>query len=1568
MSTGGQAVGGIVGGIIGFVASGYNPSGALYGAQLGMMAGGYLDPPKGAKTSGPRLSDLRVQSGTLGTLIPREYGSVAFMGNLIWVQGDKLTEIIVKKKVKTGGKGGGSKATRDEPQYYATFAVGLCEGPIAGVRRIWIGPDLFYDAGSDDPGTIAANNAAALTFAVYKGTDTQNPDPRIQADKGAGNVSAWRGLAYIVFYDLALARYGNSLLGAQVKVEVFKTGTLDLYPHTYRSMPTARNYWCCAWSGSVFCALAINTNICATSPDGVTWTEHTLPVTATWYGIGYGNGVFVALLAGSDRCYTSPDGITWTERVLPAYGTCYAVAWNGNRFVIANASSDFFVSSNGITWSAVAHLGGRTDWYDIVWNPDLGLFAAISSMGAVVVTSPDGLTWASNSTGISNANWDKITCKNGRFLVSSSSNLGVLYSDNGSAWTHSNIAGTPTGVNSLTADTANFVAFDNTHFYVSPDGVNWTQYSLGGDYWTGAVYNGAVIVALDYTHTYYQAVTIIPSQLSIDVETLSDIVATECLKTGVLTASDIDVTSLAENVRGYLVSSFGTLRSALEPLQGAWPFDVVQAGYKIKFVLRKTNASVLTVPEADLGAYKIGDNAPPRLQTTRELDTLLPKRIGIQYMDADREYQGNYQYAERLNTVAINNVTFELPIVLSDTEAAGIAQTLLYVHWVERQVLEFSLPPSYLELEASDVIGITTPEGVISVRLTSVEVSSAGLLKCIGRPFSQTTYTPVAIGASGSAVGMTTISPVGKSKYYLLDVPRMSGAQDGPVFLAAMAGERDNWRGGFLMNSTDAGASWSSLEGFDPPGAVFGFCSNSLGVVDSRTIDFASQLSVTLVQGSLFSVSQLSMFGGENYFAYGADGRWEIIAAQFCDLTTGKTYVLSNLLRGRFGTEWAMSLHASGDVLVLLDSAEVAIIESSSGSIGLPSLYRGITVDQLITSDTDFSFVYRGVNLRPLSPVYFAGSRTASNDWILSWIRRTRKGGEWRDYVGAELGETTEAYQIDICTDSTYTVIKRTLAVTAAVCTYTLAQQVADFGAMQSAIYATVYQMSSKVGRGYPLHGAVTGDAGLTGRIFTATDDITYLERLPAALQTLDETFPADTGFTKYTESSAGTTAVASNKYTVTHVGSKNDIIVKNTISFSAPLAWVEASMTVTNTGATSYDNGGVGIVKDANNFVFASMDRLANTVRLQIKIGGSNTFLGTISQTWGTSFKLGLSLVANSACVWIDTGSGWTYKLGADVTSYYDFRTTGNLTSWHPGFTLANGGGNSTWDFSAFKAGSFGGVGMRDQTLVTDEYAGPYFPAADTILFTATAADPRGTAYCGVYTYNLATHVITQQAAIWVSRGGKIYNDLSAHIIRYAGGNRRMLISTWGNGFGGSIQTLHELFTTGDVLVGVNVVTMTAITLPGQTGASPGAYDAMMAWDSVGSQWVIVYTLVDNTNFAGNPFYPAVATSAAMTAFTLVAKDTGHPGYEGAKICNLSGTYYITVGGPAGLGNTARAYSSALVYLGEVNVALSGGADTQPHAMLFDYAGALKMLSFDNSRFASAAFTWGHLRTYSAL
>jgi hypothetical protein len=1566
MSSTGQIVGGIAGGIIGSFAG--KP---WLGAQIGMMLGGYLDPGKGPTVNGPTLDDLTVQTSTYGAMIPRLYGTISVTGNVIWLENNLLTATVTK--TKSGGKGGQKTVTRTTT-YSATFAVALCQGPIVGIRRMWLRSDLVYDAGSSDPSTIIASNQSAEGWTLYTGTDTQGADPRMQATLGVGNTPAWRGLAYIVFEDLQLARYSNSLPGVQVKVEVMMASSPYTWSSTTDALP-AYDTWAemAASPTTAVCVPRVGSSRIAVTHDGRVWEAKSTSTSAHRGCVAFGNGIFIAMREGLGCDKSTDDGETWLQidsvagrdwvvnpvNAYPPYsGYSYDSMVYGNGVFCAVSYDTVGVTDDGINWRKGA-MPSSGSW-NITHN-GAGLFVAVNGGTNNAATSADGLTWTAR-TMAAVGNWSGITYGNGLFVaVGYSGGSPIQTSPDGITWTEPLVTGTH-NYHTVSWTREHFIApgYGSAVASISLDGTTWSDIALpSSQLWEGSqsFLGSTIIVAYNSSISTLLNVTRVGAG-----EHLSDVVTSECLYSGLLTTDDIQASALTSIVPGYRIGTVGTLRSALEPLQAAWPFDVVQSGYKLKFKPRGS-ASVATVLAGDLGARESSQGEAVGIVRTREIDSQLPRRLTVRYLDSSREYDIGSQYAERLSTLTVRETTLDLSIVLDSSQAAGKAEVLLYAAWMGRVKLSFTLPDTYRNLEPADVITLPTPDGPMTVRLTTVNYTSDNLVSCSATLDQASTYSPVALGVSPTTTGQTTIAPLGLTTYALLDIPRVSSAQDLVGFPVAMCGGTA-WPGGVLMRSSDLGATWAEPLSFGPPGAAIGTASTVIGAVESRLIDVASSLTVTLTSGTLSDVSELSMLNGANYFAYGVAGRWEIIAARTCTLQSGTTYILSNMLRGQFGTEWAMGLHATGDTVVLLDSSELQVLEQSSGDIGAPRTYRAITSGRDISTGSDRSMTYDAVNLKPLSPVYLNGSRhPITNDWSSEWLRRTRVGGEWRDYVDADLGESAQLFEIDIYDGPAYSVVKRTISSETSNANYTSAQQFADFGSIQANIYVKVYQVSSAVGRGYPLTGVLV--VGVTGWHFVQTDDIAYFELLPAALQTLNETFGSDTGFTKYTEGTPGTTALSGNKYIVTHAGGRNDIITKNTISFSIPQAWVETTVNVSNTGASGYDNGGVGLVKDASNFIFASMDRLSNIARLQVKIAGSNVFIGSVTFTFGTSFKLGFSLVANSACMWVDAGSGWIYVVGADVAGYYDFRNSGNLTSWKPGFTLANGGGNSTWEFSAFKTGCFGGVGMRDQTLVTNEDATPYLATATAIQFTATSVDPRGVGYCGIYTLDMTSKVLTQTAALMVSRGGKVYNDLACHIIKYAGGNRRVLISTWGNGFGASLQILYGLLTSGDVLIGANAVTLTQLSLPGQVGVSPGCYDPMLAWDASNSRWLIAYTLVDDTSFVGNPFYAALAHSSDMASFTLIAKDSANAGYEGTKIVSDAGALLITAGGPAGVGDRARVYDATLSHISVLDLVLSGGADTQPHAAMFTYAGNRYVLSFDNTRYGGVPFTWGRLRLY---
>ena len=180
------------------------------GAAIGSIVGAAIDSRIVAamtptqRIEGQRLEDVRVTTSTEGAVIPRVYGRMRGGGNIIWATDFREETRITRTGGGKGGGGGGTTVT--EYLYFCSFAVAICEGPIASIGRIWADGKPFDLKGA--------------TYRVYRGTETQMPDPLIETMMGAGNAPAYRGTAYIVFDNLPLEKFGNRI--PQLSFEIFR--------------------------------------------------------------------------------------------------------------------------------------------------------------------------------------------------------------------------------------------------------------------------------------------------------------------------------------------------------------------------------------------------------------------------------------------------------------------------------------------------------------------------------------------------------------------------------------------------------------------------------------------------------------------------------------------------------------------------------------------------------------------------------------------------------------------------------------------------------------------------------------------------------------------------------------------------------------------------------------------------------------------------------------------------------------------------------------------------------------------------------------------------------------------------------------------------------------------------------------------------------------------------------------------------------------------------------------------------------------------------------------------------
>jgi hypothetical protein len=215
-----QTAGAFVGGMIG------GPFGAALGRAAGAVLGSAIDQSflssgSGSNRVGPRLTVLAGVTSTEGAAIARVYGRARIGGQMIWAT--RFEEISQTQRTGgAGGKGSPKTSTNTTYSYFANFAIALCEGPIAEVRRIWAD-------GKEIDQTL-------FTIRLYRGDEEQLPDALMVAKEGEGNVPAYRGIAYMVFEHMPLADFGNRV--PQLTFEVIrpvnglytKVRAIDLIP------------------------------------------------------------------------------------------------------------------------------------------------------------------------------------------------------------------------------------------------------------------------------------------------------------------------------------------------------------------------------------------------------------------------------------------------------------------------------------------------------------------------------------------------------------------------------------------------------------------------------------------------------------------------------------------------------------------------------------------------------------------------------------------------------------------------------------------------------------------------------------------------------------------------------------------------------------------------------------------------------------------------------------------------------------------------------------------------------------------------------------------------------------------------------------------------------------------------------------------------------------------------------------------------------------------------------------------------------------------------------------------
>lgn len=290
------------------------------------------------------------------------------------------------------------------------------------------------------------------------------------------------------------------------------------------------------------------------------------------------------------------------------------------------------------------------------------------------------------------------------------------------------------------------------------------------------------------------------------------------------------------------------------------------------------------------------------------------------------------------------------------------------------------------------------------------------------------------------------------------------------IYAAACNADPDGtWRGATVYISRDGGTSYSSAGTFAGE-TTMGEATTALGnFYGGNIVDEINSVTVSMVHGTLSSTTNSGILEGVNLCVIGD----EILSFRDATLVAADTYKLTGLLRGRRGSEYAMASHAVGDRFVLVDETTMLRVAQTTGDIGIERNYKPVMGGASLAAVTAQQFTNEGTGLKPYAPVHLGGGRNAAGDVTLTWVRRNRIDGAWRDLVDVPNSEASESYEVEIY-DAAYATLKRTITgLSSPTTTYSAADQTTDFGAPQSTVYFKVYQLSAVVGRGHAASGSI---------------------------------------------------------------------------------------------------------------------------------------------------------------------------------------------------------------------------------------------------------------------------------------------------------------------------------------------------------------------------------------------------------------------------------------------------------------------------------------------------------------
>ncbi|HHL42706.1 MAG TPA: hypothetical protein ENJ42_03745, partial [Hellea balneolensis] len=472
---------------------------------------------------------------------------------------------------------------------------------------------------------------------------------------------------------------------------------------------------------------------------------------------------------------------------------------------------------------------------------------------------------------------------------------------------------------------------------------------------------------------------------------LADIIFDLALDSGL---ENVDVSAVSGMVSGYMVERPMSGRASLSPLLDIYGVDLVETAQGLVFSSSRDTVAPISLSENDLIMNAEGETVVlERLDASDQ-----PLDVRINYIDQQHDYQGASVYARDQFAQSVHILDITAPLVLDKTIGKTLAETRLKNRIIQSQTLRFTVPISAYALECADIITFDSLPGHWQI----IELDGQGERRVTARRMDGGETVFIAGGTDPVPPDPPIVVPwISEPAPHVLDLPNIlrDVSREGPL----VGVELSPWSPGLVESGV--GTSVRLIRPVAVGQILHDLPAGPVAVFDHQSLD------IHLPGVQLASLPTQVFLNGGNMFALETAGGFEIFQAQFADLTGDETYRLSGLLRGLGGSDHLMMPSAPS-------GANLYYLSRGWQSLALSPAIRNADIELTFSTDGRtntqmVSFPYLAEHLRPVSPVSLA-AKIEGADIRLSWIRRSRIGGDDWNAPDIVLGETIERYRVEV--------------------------------------------------------------------------------------------------------------------------------------------------------------------------------------------------------------------------------------------------------------------------------------------------------------------------------------------------------------------------------------------------------------------------------------------------------------------------------------------------------------------------------------------------------------------------